>query len=500
MDPRSGVLLALWLCLWTTNAEFTPRIAPVGSATLLSTYNQTNLYSIQSPGYTSPYLLINVTGDSRHEMGYGWGFLLATHIVGAYDTLMDHIFSSQQQRDLMEAFLDAEWNLYLHDQLPVEYQEELSGVGDGTKAAGHASAFEYVKRGLVLSSFPGNVKKNINWLLKNEFAHNKTKIDRKKLAQLLPIVHKMRMDGRCSHYGVWGNRTSTGRLFSGRNLDWNGDTGLARYKLISVFHPPGKFSHAAIGYCGTYGALTGMSAKGITVHEAGDDNTRETFEGFPWLIRLRWVMENAETMDEAVSLWNSTNNTLGINHGIGSAKDRLYTAMETCAGYNAFFQDNDPREAASKYGAPMPQAVWRTNHAYDPTFLKTAMYKHPSDDSENRYMLLHDTLALYEASSTPIDILQAVNLSAVVGDKGGSSIPSLMSCEHAAGGENIISVAFDPENQMMWLANEDGIGKKHSPACCNVYLQFDMAPWFNMPYMEPLSVLDHAREWQWMGD
>ena len=30
---------------------------------------------------------------------------------------------------------------------------------------------------------------------------------------------------QCSMFAVWGDRTADGQLFSGRNLDWNKDTG-----------------------------------------------------------------------------------------------------------------------------------------------------------------------------------------------------------------------------------------------------------------------------------
>jgi hypothetical protein len=55
-----------------------------------------------------------------------------------------------------------------------------------------------------------------------------------------------------------------------------------------------------------------MSAKGVTVHEANLEESPETFLGFPWLLRLRYIMENAETIAEAKSLWETTNNTVGF--------------------------------------------------------------------------------------------------------------------------------------------------------------------------------------------
>ena len=34
------------------------------------------------------------------------------------------------------------------------------------------------------------------------------------------------------------------------------------------------------------------------MHEAGDDSKAETFDGFPWVLRLRYVMENAANLTE----------------------------------------------------------------------------------------------------------------------------------------------------------------------------------------------------------
>ena len=87
-----------------------------------------------------------------------------------------------------------------------------------------------------------------------------------------------RLGKTCSFFGAWGSRTPSGMLFTGRNLDWEADTGVAKFKVISVFHITGTHSYASISFAGLIGAIAGMSATGITVHEAGDDNTEETLE------------------------------------------------------------------------------------------------------------------------------------------------------------------------------------------------------------------------------
>ena len=175
-----------------------------------------------------------------------------------------------------------------------------------------------------------------------------------------------------------------------------------RYKAVTVFHPPGKVPHAVVGYIGLWGALTGMSQAGLTVHEANLEEKQITFAGFPWLLRLRYIMENARNNAEAKVLWLATNNTVGFNHMTGSASDAEAYAkategseasagvagasaampamvMETMYNYTAFFNANDPREANATYanasatagapvriGFPLGEAVWRTNHGYDP--------------------------------------------------------------------------------------------------------------------------------------
>jgi hypothetical protein len=42
--------------------------------------------------------------------------------------------------------------------------------------------------------------------------------------------------------------------------------------------------------------------------------------------------ENAANLAQAEAIWEATNNTLGLNHGIGSAADGQFMCLETKAG------------------------------------------------------------------------------------------------------------------------------------------------------------------------
>ena len=171
----------------------------------------------------------------------------------------------------------------------------------------------------------------------------------------------------CSMLGLWGSRTKDGNLYTGRNVDYMPDTGIAKQKLLVVHHPPRGIAHVDIGWAGVWGALAGMSAAGITVHEANLESNDVTFNGYGWILRMREVMTHSTDLKEALTLWNNTGNTIGFNHGIGSAKDRSMLVLETMAHNTAVFGSMDPREsqAALKNGNPRPDSVWRTNHGYD---------------------------------------------------------------------------------------------------------------------------------------
>jgi len=399
--------------------------------------------------------------------------------------------------------LDWQWKSFLSKQIPAGYVEELRGLGD----AGHELGLKdqlntLVARGITLANFPGDITNNIKWLLFNEL-HNRIELQEHVnfmgmdsfVNALMLKLEKLRQ--HCSMFGVWGFRTNNSNFYSMRNLDWHPNTGINTYKLITVFHDEelaievgtSRHSYATVGFAGLFGALTGMNDAGLTVHEAGNDVKKETFLGFPWVLRLRHILGNAGNLKEALSIWNQTNNTLGMNHGIGSANDQMFAALETMAGYTAFFFDNDPREAnytvvddstgeRVRMGWPLKSAVYRTNHGFDPQILSQQLrHLQPSSNSAIRYKILHDAFTYYQNNSILLDDLQAINITSILGDKG----PNFFSCQQDSSGINVLSVTYRPKDKLMFTSFEEG-GKTsnsaYKPACCSSYVLFDMNKWF----------------------
>eukprot|EP01013_Petalomonas_cantuscygni_P027614 TRINITY_DN506_c0_g1_i1.p1 TRINITY_DN506_c0_g1~~TRINITY_DN506_c0_g1_i1.p1 ORF type:complete len:513 (-),score=123.05 TRINITY_DN506_c0_g1_i1:1896-3434(-) len=508
------VFLALALA-GVTSAQtpiFSPKIVNHSAPTVLRRFENSTLFQLAAPGYAKPILLLDLRASSRFDAGVAYGRLLAHEIVSTFTNLIQTLIpNSKIEKAALFAFLDFEWSAFLEQGTPQEFRDEMAGIAVGARAVGVPDAVDYIKYGVVVSSVAtGDVEFDIEQLLHEQCGkvlhikwlcdlvpHEGSQAERSAAIAALASqyrLYRQSLKMGCSHFGVWGPRTAGGRFFSARNLDWLADSGIADNKLLTVFHPSSdngvaRHPHVTVGFAGLLGALAGMSADGITVHEAGDDNDEETFVGMPWTLRLRYIMERASTLAEARALWRASDNTLGINHGIGSAADSAYLILEVKANYTAFFSANDAREKASPYGSPLPYALWRTNHGYDPEFIRTARGNgKPHGDSLTRYMLIHDTFTLYggtlDANGTSATQLigdaEAVNLTAVPGDKGGEDRSSFVTCSGptAVKGSNILSVTFVPAEARMYVAFEEGRGAAHVPACCGSYVAVDMKPFF----------------------
>jgi len=292
-------------------------------------------------------------------------------------------------------------------------------------------------------------------------------------------------------------------------LDWNKDTGINKYKLLTVFHVTGSDGKAIPAYVTTgftsgLGALAGMSSAGITVSEMNLDNSRVTFDGVPFPLRLRAVMEGATDLATAMDVWKATNNTNSFNFLIGSAPDALAGrdgayALETIRGYTSVYGANSERERAAWYycgpkgsthhcswtnetgmvslGRPLVDAVWRSNHAVDPDIMLT---QEPLfNDTMFRYNILADLIAETGVAGG-IDDQVAADITATLGIKG----PDFFSCKQDFHeGSVIMSVVYAPgprpqqPSGYLYVAWEGGQGSTWTPASCMPYIRFDLTPW-----------------------
>jgi len=290
--------------------------------------------------------------------------------------------------------------------------------------------------------------------------------------------------------------------------------GIAAHKLVTVVRVDGVKPYATFGFSVGVIALAGMSSTGITVSEMNLDNSRTSFDGPPFPLRLRMVLERASTLEEARAIWDATNNTDSMNYLLASGREKSAIAIETVADFSAYYTANDPIEAAAtclenasqpghtggtcgtgfpdlpykdgvkSIGMPMAEALWRSNHAVHPKLMPT---QEPLfNDTTFRYTKLAEMFNGYEKNNQLIGEEEAVAIGATVAIKG----PNFLSCdkeqfknEHAT---NILSAVYVPagqdtasSNSRAWVAWEDGSGlEAWRPAACNTFIGFDLDHFF----------------------
>ena len=102
-------------------------------------------------------------------------------------------------------------------------------------------------------------------------------------------------------------RPSTGssqaaRLLVGRSLTVDVGDDFEPDRIVTIHRPDGKYPFASVGWAGLVGVVTGINGRGIVVaiNPARTDDPEEP--GVPWPLVLRQVLEEADTLDQAVQI------------------------------------------------------------------------------------------------------------------------------------------------------------------------------------------------------
>jgi len=141
------------------------------------------------------------------------------------------------------------------------------------------------------------------------------------LDELLAVnaLPDMYRDLACSSLVVLPERSVTGTMLFGRNLDFFSPRQLYRYTIVKVYDQSGKrYRFASVGFPGFIGCLSGMNEAGLClavheVHLTGDGTPMFSPHGMPYAMLLRRIMEQCATVDEAVAVLRSSPRTTLLN-------------------------------------------------------------------------------------------------------------------------------------------------------------------------------------------
>jgi isopenicillin-N N-acyltransferase-like protein len=125
---------------------------------------------------------------------------------------------------------------------------------------------------------------------------------------------ELRRMGGCSGLLVMPERSATGEMIFGRNLDFPNIGGLTQLSLVTVYRPEGKHAFAAIGFPAQVGVISGMNDAGLCLatfdsYSAKDGSPMFNPKGVPLALLNRQIMEECETVADARKLLEASPRT-----------------------------------------------------------------------------------------------------------------------------------------------------------------------------------------------
>lgn len=129
----------------------------------------------------------------------------------------------------------------------------------------------------------------------------------------------------CSTFLVDADRSATGKVLFGRNLDFPTLGYLQQYSLVTVYRPQGKKSFASVGFPGCIGVLSGMNESGLCLavleaYESKDGSSRFEHKGIPYALCFRRLLEECSSVEEAETLLKSLPRTTWVSLAICDPK------------------------------------------------------------------------------------------------------------------------------------------------------------------------------------
>jgi hypothetical protein len=123
----------------------------------------------------------------------------------------------------------------------------------------------------------------------------------------------------CSGFALSGSATKDGTLYHGRILDYGCDWRLQEHAILTVAEPEGKIPFVNVTYAGFIGSVTGMNAKKVSIGEMGGRGLGH-WEGVPMAVLVRWALQEANTLDEAVAIFRDHPRTCEYYYVIADGK------------------------------------------------------------------------------------------------------------------------------------------------------------------------------------
>lgn len=325
-----------------------------------------------------------------YAIGYAHGKLLAEDIrtVTARVLLVCRVADKAKGKGFFAGTIDKAWDR-LQPHIPPRYLEELRGLADGS--------------GVPLRDI--------------------------QRANVFPALF------HCSGFALFGKATQGGDLLHGRVLDYMTKVGLQRHAVTMIVRPAGRHAFVNVSYAGFIGSVTGMNERQVAIGEMGGRG-EGLWDGEPMPLLMRRLLEEADTLDEAV--------------------EGFRQARRTCEYYYVVSDGKGP-DARGLYCTPDRCEVLRPGQRWAPK-LPDAV----------------DDAVVFSGSSRLRTLLARIR--SQYGRIGPAEAIRLMD-RPVSMKSNLHNALFAPQSLRLWVAHARLPTVKHYQACYQTYQPYDLKRW-----------------------
>ncbi len=316
---------------------------------------------------------------SPYEMGYQQGVLLSEGVERVTHEYLDRFLFAMIDIDFDGSVFGPLWQfgrkilaeicLRNEKYISEEYRQEMRGVADG---AGDSVTYEDV---LTLNEGT-DVISSIGYLLISAVYWPLSLIPgMSSLESLLPIA--------CNQFAVFGEGTTDGRLFHGRDFMWFIAGFLQDYTIMRVAEPDEGYPFIGVTFPGLVGIYEGMNTQGIScgMDAVTARDCKPLMCGECTLFVCRDVVQYASTLEEGIETIRKAPSYVSWIYGISDGKIPDAAIIEMSAGR---FNIRRPQDLYSDQIEEKSCLVATTNHYIHPG-MDGAFMDYGLEGSEWRY-------------------------------------------------------------------------------------------------------------------
>ncbi|MCA9690216.1 MAG: hypothetical protein KC636_11445 [Myxococcales bacterium] len=257
---------------------------------------------------------------------------------------------------------------------------------------------------------------------------------------------------------------TTSNMVIGRSFTLEVGPGFSPDRVVSFYYPDGKYPFVSIGWAGLVGVVTGINARGLFValNPARTDDPPE--DGQPIALVLRTVLEEADTLDQAIELLRAASLRTGGAVLIADGPARKAAVLEL---------STRPKEERRPTRGDGDALLWATDHLTSEVFERDANNDRIRryTGSGSRYDRLGELLG-----RAPVDVARAA---AILRDRSGVGDTEL-----GLGNRNALdhlqlahAVIIDATAMVMWV-NE-------GPSAVGRFRAYDLRHWLTRERERP---------------